>query len=70
VPSSAINRDKLNNSLYDAPKNNNLNQTVHIIVDVLQSTNTNTIEKWQTKRYRPQNVKSEILNGGTMATKN
>ena len=70
MPSSAINRDKLNNSLYDAPKNNNLNQTVHIIVDVLQSTNTNTIEKWQTKCYRPQNVKSEILNGGTMATKN
>ena len=41
VLNSAINRDKLNNGLYDALGNNNINKAAYIIVDVLQSATAN-----------------------------
>ena len=50
IPNSAINRDQLNNGLYDALGNNNINKTAHIIVDILPSAAPNIIEKRQNRR--------------------
>jgi len=57
VLSSATNDDMLNNNLYDTLGNNTIYKADHIIVDLLQSATSNTLEKRKTKYYRPEKAK-------------